>query len=118
MVSVTFTPSAAGVRSGHITISDTDPSNLQTVALSGQAQVPTSTVTLHPVSASVTFTQTQQYTASINGSDSTDVTSTAPTPTNPKPHKRLDHKTGPPHESPGAGAALAQPLRTTLLGID
>jgi hypothetical protein len=36
VVSVTFTPSATGLRKGHITISDTDASNLQSVNLSGK----------------------------------------------------------------------------------
>jgi hypothetical protein len=74
VVTVTFTPSATGLRKGHITISDTDPSNLQTVNLSGQGQVPASTVSVSPLAASVTFTQTQQFTATISGVTSPDVT--------------------------------------------
>ena len=74
VISVTFTPSAAGLRKGHITISDTDPSTLQTVNLAGQAQVPASTVSVSPLAPSVTFTQTQQFTATVNGVNSTDVT--------------------------------------------
>jgi hypothetical protein len=74
VVTVKFTPSAAGLRKGHITISDTDPSKLQNVNLSGQGQVPASTVSVSPVEPSVTFSQTQQFTATVNGVTSTDVT--------------------------------------------
>lgn len=74
LVTVTFAPSATGVRNGQITISDTDPANLQRVQLTGQGQVPASTVTVSPRTASITFTLTQQFTASINGGQSSDVT--------------------------------------------
>lgn len=74
VVTVTFTPSASGLRKGHLTISDTDPSNLQNVNLSGPGQLPASTVSVSPLEPSVTFTQTQQFTATVNGVTSTDVT--------------------------------------------
>jgi len=65
--SVTFTPSAAGARSGRITFLDTDPTNLQTGFLSGTGTVPASTVTISPRTAAVTPTQSQQFQASISG---------------------------------------------------
>ncbi|MGA7928878.1 MAG: choice-of-anchor D domain-containing protein, partial [Candidatus Sulfotelmatobacter sp.] len=73
-ISVTFTPSATGARSGYITISDTDPTLLQTVNLSGTGQNPSATVTVSPVVASLTFSQTAQFQASINGLASSNVT--------------------------------------------
>jgi hypothetical protein len=73
-ISVTFTPSATGARSGYVTISDTDPTLLQTVSLSGTGQNPSSTVTVSPVVVSLTFSQTAQFQASINGSASSNVT--------------------------------------------
>jgi hypothetical protein len=73
-ISVTFTPSATGARSGYVTISDTDPTLLQTVNLSGTGQNPSTTVTVSPVVASLTFSQTAQFQASINGSASSNVT--------------------------------------------
>ena len=73
-ITVTFTPGATGTRDGDITISDTDSTNLQTVSLSGSGTNPTTTVTVAPGFASATPIQTVQYTASISGVESTDVT--------------------------------------------
>lgn len=73
-ITVTFTPGATGTRDGDITISDTDSTNLQTVTLSGSGTNPTTTVTVTPGFASATPIQTVQYTASISGVESTDVT--------------------------------------------
>lgn len=73
-ISVTFMPSAKGTRTGHITLSDTDPSNLQSLGLSGTGIVPSSPVAVSPQTASVTLTQTQLFQATINGVPSTDVT--------------------------------------------
>lgn len=73
-ISATFTPSAAGSRTGYITLSDSDPATLQTVNLSGSGQVSNSTVSVSPRVASLTFTQTQQFAAKISGVASTDVT--------------------------------------------
>jgi hypothetical protein len=69
MVQVTFTPSAAGTRSGYVTFSDNDPTNngLQTVNLSGTGVVPTSTVSVSPIQASMTPGRTQQFIAYISG---------------------------------------------------
>jgi hypothetical protein len=73
-ITVTFTPGATGARDGDITISDSDPRNLQTVTLSGSGTNPTTTVTVTPGFASATHIQTVQYTATISGVESTDVT--------------------------------------------
>jgi hypothetical protein len=73
-ISVTFTPSAAGTRAGFVTLSDTDATNLQTINLTGTGTIRASTVTVSPVTASVTFTQTQQFQAFLNGVLTTDVT--------------------------------------------
>lgn len=72
-VDVTFTPSAKGARKGYVTLNDTDPTNLQTENLTGSGFTKASIVTISPRQASVTFTQTQQFSALINGS-SGDVT--------------------------------------------
>jgi hypothetical protein len=64
---VTFSPSAAGQRTGYLTISDTGTGDLQTVSLNGSATVPTSTVAVTPRAASVTRTQVQQFQATVNG---------------------------------------------------
>ncbi len=73
-ITVSFLPGAAGSRTGYITVSDTDASNLQTVSLSGTGKVPTSQVTVTPGFASATSSQTVQFQASINGVPSNDVT--------------------------------------------
>jgi hypothetical protein len=73
-IQVTFTPSAAGSRSGYVTVTDSDPTSLHTVNLSGSGQVPSSTVSVSPRVASLTFRQTQQFAAKISGVASTNVT--------------------------------------------
>ncbi len=73
-ISVVFSPSASGTRNGYITINDTDPSNLQTVTLKGGGVVGNSVVTISPTFASVTPIGTVQFTASISGTVSSDVT--------------------------------------------
>lgn len=64
---VTFSPSHAGYRTGYLTISDTGTGNLQTVSLGGSAVAPTSTVTVIPIVASLTPSQTQQFQATVKG---------------------------------------------------
>ena len=73
-LSITFAPSASGTRSGRVTLNDSDPSNLQTLTLTGKGVNPTTTVTIKPRVASVTTTATQQFQAFINGVGSPDVT--------------------------------------------
>jgi hypothetical protein len=73
-VQVTFTPSAAGSRTGYVTFSDDDPTNLQTVTLSGAGTTPTSTVSITPRQASMTPGRTQQFQAYISGVQSNQVT--------------------------------------------
>jgi archaellum component FlaF (FlaF/FlaG flagellin family) len=70
---VSFVPSSAGTRSGFITANDTDATNFQTVTITGTGFVKASTVTVQPKVASVTFSQTQQFQAFINGSPTTNV---------------------------------------------
>ncbi len=71
---VTFTPSAAGTRSGFITFSDNDPSTQQTVSLTGTGTAPASTVSIVPVQVSLTPGQTSQLQAFISGVASSNVT--------------------------------------------
>ena len=71
--SVTFSPSALGQRTGHLTFSDTGASDLQTVSLIGLATTPSTPVTVSPRVASITRTQTQQFQAKVKGVSSTAV---------------------------------------------
>ena len=73
-ITVTFQPGATGTRTGYVTVSDTDASNLQTVSLTGTGKVPTSQVTVTPGFASARSSQTVQFQASINGVPSNNVT--------------------------------------------
>src|SRR5258706_1284205 len=73
-ISVTFTPSASGTRSGQVTLNDTDQSFLQTVTITGTGTAPNTTVAVSPRISSVTLTQTQQFSATIGGVATTDVT--------------------------------------------
>jgi hypothetical protein len=73
-VTVSFSPTAAGKRSGRVTFSDTDTSNLQTLTLSGVGVVPTSTVAISPGNATLTSQQTEQYSATISGASSNAIT--------------------------------------------
>jgi hypothetical protein len=73
VIKVQFAPSINGSRAGYITISDTDPTNLQTVTLTGEGILFKSPVTISPISASVTPIGSQQFTASIDGEVSSDV---------------------------------------------
>lgn len=71
---VTFTPSASGQRTGYVTLSDSDPTILQTVNLSGTGSVPATKLTVSPGVASITSGQTEQFTAAINGVGTSKVT--------------------------------------------
>jgi hypothetical protein len=73
-MNVTFTPSSSGARAGRITLSDSDPTNLQTFTLNGTGVIPASTVAITPKVAALTSKLTQQFQATINGQVSTDVT--------------------------------------------
>lgn len=72
VISVVFTPSAAGARTGSVTLNDTDGTNIQTVALSGTGQVASSNVTIAPRAFSLTPSQTVQFTANTEVSWSVD----------------------------------------------
>lgn len=72
-ISVTFTPSYINQRVGYITVNDTDPTFLQTLKLTGTGVVSPSTVTISPGIASITPTQTEQFSATISGASSSNV---------------------------------------------
>ena len=72
-ISVAFTPSSTGPRTGYVTVNDTDPSFLQKVTLSGTGKVASAVVDVSPGQASITPTQTQQFSATISGVTSTNV---------------------------------------------
>lgn len=71
-ISVTFTPTASGARSGSVTLNDSDATNIQTVALSGTGQAASSTVTISPRATSLTPNQSLQFTANVGVSWSVD----------------------------------------------
>ena len=73
-INVSFAPSNTGKRTGYITVNDTDPAFLQTVNISGTGVVASSAVNINPEQASLTPLQTQQFTVTINGVQSTNVT--------------------------------------------
>jgi hypothetical protein len=73
-INVTFAPSSTGSRTGDITVNDTDPAFLQTVSLSGTGVVASSAVSVSPGQGSITSTQTEQFSATVNGVTSTNVT--------------------------------------------
>jgi hypothetical protein len=72
-INVKFAPLAAGARAGLITISDTDPTGMQTVSLTGTGTVATSNTSVSPTVVSLTPIQTQQFSALINGVPSSNV---------------------------------------------
>ena len=72
-VTVKFTPSSTGARPGWIDVSLTDPAGIQTVALTGTGASP-APVLVKPRAASVTTTQTEQYTAYLSNVVTTNVT--------------------------------------------
>jgi hypothetical protein len=73
-INVTFAPSNTGSRSGSLTVNDTDPAFLQNVSLSGTGVVASSAVSVSPRQASITPIQTEQFSATVNGITSTNVT--------------------------------------------
>ncbi len=73
-INVTFFPSAIGSRNGNITVNDTDPRFLQGVSLTGTGVVATTKVTVSPGQGSITPIQTRQFTATVDGVTSTNVT--------------------------------------------
>jgi Abnormal spindle-like microcephaly-assoc'd, ASPM-SPD-2-Hydin/PQQ-like domain len=66
-VNVTFSPSYTGSRTGYVTINDTDPAFLQTVNLSGTGTLTNALINIDPEHASITPSQTQQFTATVTG---------------------------------------------------
>lgn len=72
-VTVTFAPSATGARQGYVTINDTDPAFLQTVRLNGTGTLPNALINVDPEQASLTSWQTQQFTATVSGTSSPNI---------------------------------------------
>src|SRR5258708_3966144 len=72
-ITITFTPSSTGTRSGYVTLNDTDQSFLQTVTITGTGAAPNTTVAVSPRISSLTLTQTQQFSATIGGGGTADV---------------------------------------------
>jgi hypothetical protein len=72
-ITVKFTPSSTLARPGWIDVYFTDPAGIQTVALSGTGASP-NPVLVKPRAGSVTYTQTQQYTAYLSNVVTTNVT--------------------------------------------
>jgi hypothetical protein len=66
-VSVTFSPSFTGKRTGYVTINDTDPSFLQTVSVSGTGTLANALIKIEPEHAAISPIQTQQFTAVVSG---------------------------------------------------
>ncbi len=73
-VTATFAPTYASFRTGYLTFNDTTPSILQSYTLTGTGKSTGSPVAVTPKTASVTFTQTQLFSATINGLPSANVT--------------------------------------------
>ena len=73
-INVVFTPTNTGARIGDLTVNDTDPAFLQTVALTGTGADASSAVTVTPGRGVITQFQTQQFSAAINGIQSSNVT--------------------------------------------
>lgn len=73
-VTVTFKPSWTGTRAGYITFSDNNSSTQQTVTLTGAGTAASTTVSVSPLQSSLTPGQTLQFTASISGVVSSNVT--------------------------------------------
>ena len=72
-ISVQFTPSINGARPGWVDVYFNDPAGIQTVALTGTGATP-APVLVKPRAASVTYTQTEQYTAYLSNVVTTNVT--------------------------------------------
>jgi len=70
-ISVTFMPSFTGTRTGHLTVNDSAASFLQTVNLSGTGALANALVNIDPGQASLTPSQTQQFTATLSGGTAT-----------------------------------------------
>jgi len=71
-VTVTFTPSYSGPRTGWVTFNLNDPASLKTLALAGTGAL-SAPVTVSPKATSVTPTQTVQYTAYLSGVQTSNV---------------------------------------------
>jgi hypothetical protein len=73
-VQVTFSPTNNGTRQGYVTFTDNDPSTIQAVTLTGTGATPSSTVSIVPMQSEATPGQSVQFTASISGTVSSNVT--------------------------------------------
>lgn len=72
-VTVTFTPTARGNRKGYVTVNTTDSAILHTIVLTGNGTLAVSSVAVSPRVAPLTPSQTQQFSATINGVPSSNV---------------------------------------------
>ncbi len=66
-INVTFTPGFTGARTGYITVNDTDPSFLHSVTLNGTGTLANALINIDPEQASLTPSQTVQFTATVSG---------------------------------------------------
>jgi hypothetical protein len=73
-ITVTFTPTWSGSRSGSVVVNYTDPPSLDVISLSGTGQSPSTTVAISPREFSLTPKQKEQLQAMIGGVSSTSVT--------------------------------------------
>jgi len=73
-ITVTFTPTWGGSRSGSVVVNYADPPGMDVISLSGTGQSPSTTVAITPREFSVTPKQTKQLQATIGGVSSTSVT--------------------------------------------
>ena len=72
-INVTFTPSFSGTRAGWVNINFVDPAGIQTVGLTGTGALP-NPISVKPKASSITFSQTQQYTAYLSNVQTSNVT--------------------------------------------
>jgi hypothetical protein len=72
-INVTFTPSYSASRPGWINVNFVDPAGIQTVGLTGAGALP-NPVSVKPRASSITFSQTQQFTAFLSNVQTTNVT--------------------------------------------
>jgi len=75
-ISVTFTPTAAGARSGTLTMTDNAANSPQTVSLSGTGETRQSTVTVTPSLTNITNEQSDTVSIAVTGTGSTPPTGT------------------------------------------
>lgn len=73
VINVTFTPSYNAARLGWINVNFVDPAGIQTIALTGAGALP-NPIAVKPKAGSITFAQTQQFSAYLTNVLTTNVT--------------------------------------------